>query len=244
MSEKELATAYDEGAEKFLFSRTEGKDLSGLQNREVEQPEMFELVPKDLSDLKLIDIGCGPGIHAREYTKRGAEVSGIDISPKMIELAKQYCPEGNFNVGNIYKIEFDDNNFDILTASFVLDHIKELKKAAKEIKRVLKKEGLFIFSVPHPIINMFRGSKHSDFTPSHTYYNKSEIYCNIANSGKNFVDFPRILEEYFKTFLEEGFELINFIENKPDKKWKERYEDFDENLLKVPFLCFFKWRKK
>ena len=241
--EKEIKEVYDQAANDFLFTRTEGKESTGWQNREIEQPTMFSLVSSNLKNLKLLDIGCGPGIHLKKYIERGAIGFGIDISTEMIKLAKEYCPEGNFKAGSIYNLEFKDNSFDIITASFVLDHVMNLKKAIIEIKRVLKKEGLFIFSVPHPILNMFRDSKKGDFKPSHSYFDNEIIYVNIIKNGMKFPDYPRQLQEYFELLLKEKFILLEFIENKPNESWKDKYKEFDTNRLKIPVLCFFKWKK-
>ncbi|MEK6918919.1 MAG: methyltransferase domain-containing protein [Nanoarchaeota archaeon] len=239
MEEKELERVYDKVSKDYLFSRTAGRGTSGFQNREIEQPMMFKLVPGDLSNKSLLDIGCGPGIHIKEYVSRGAKCTGIDLSSEMIKLAKDYCPHANFEVGNIYSLGFDGESFDIVTSSFVLDHVRELSKAVNGIKRVLKSQGLFIFSIPHPITYMFRDSKRSVFTPSNSYFDNGVVYYNIAKSGLKFPAFPRILQEYFQEFLKEGFTLVDFVENIPKEEWAS----IDEMSMKIPYLAFFVWKK-
>lgn len=138
--EKQLRRSYDASAERYFFTRSNPEALVvGFQNREIEQPTMFSLIPKNLNRKKLLDVGCGPGIHIKKYSKRGAICSGIDISSKMIRLAKTQNPKSDLKVGSVYKIDFEKDSFDILTASLILDHISNLKKAVLEIKRVLKK---------------------------------------------------------------------------------------------------------
>ena len=110
MEEKELEEGYDFIAEKFLESRTSDAEITGWENREIEQPTMYELVPHDLNGKKLLDIGCGPGIHLKKYIERGAEGFGIDLSTNMIKLAKEHCPKGTFKMGNIYALEFEDDS--------------------------------------------------------------------------------------------------------------------------------------
>ena len=241
--EKELKESYDLAAKKYLFERTKGKESSGFFNREIEQPTMFKLVPLNLEDKKILDIGCGPGIHLREYIVRGAEGFGIDVSSEMIKLPKEHCVGVYFNAGSAYNLEFEDAFFDVVTASFVLDHVKDLSKAVKEVKRVLKENGLFIFSIPHPIINMFRESERGKFAPSHNYFCRDARYVNIVKSCEKFLDFPLPLQDYFKVFLREGFVLVDFLESEPDEKWKEKFENFNTDLLKIPIVAFFKWKK-
>lgn len=239
MEEKELKQAYDEASKDYLFSRTEGKDKTGFQNREMEQPMMFKLVPKDLKNKKLLDVGCGPGIHIKKYVERGAECIGIDLSSEMIKLAKEHCPTAKFETGNIYDLRFDDDSFDIVTASFVLDHVKDLDKAVKEVKRVLKLKGLFIFSIPHPITYMFRNSERGTFIPSNGYFDNKTFYYNIAKAGFKFPGFPRIFQDYFQEFLKQDFTLVDFRENTPKEEWAK----VDEMFVKIPHLTFFVWKK-
>lgn len=241
--EKELGDAYNLAADNFLFTRTVGKEIIGFENREIEQPMMCKLVPKDLKNKKLLDIGCGPGIHLKEYIKRGAEGFGVDISKEMVKLAKKYCPEGNFKVGSVYSLGFEDNSFDVLTASYMLDHVKDLEKVVSEVKRVLKGDGLFIFSIPHPIIYMFRDSEEGKFVPSHSYFDKRTWYVDIVGDGKKFPDFPRTLQEYFGPFIKEKFTLVDFIENEPKDIWKEKFKELNTYFLKIPLIAFFKWEK-
>ncbi|MEK6733536.1 MAG: class I SAM-dependent methyltransferase, partial [Pseudomonadota bacterium] len=136
---KEVKNAYNSIAERFLISRSQNIGIMGFQNREVEQPTMYSLVPNKLNNNKLLDLGCGPGIHLKEYSKRGAQCFGLDLSEEMIKLAQKNCPQAIFKVGSVYQIDYEDNYFDIVTASFLLDNVKDLNKAITEIKRVMKK---------------------------------------------------------------------------------------------------------
>jgi ubiquinone/menaquinone biosynthesis C-methylase UbiE len=239
MEEHTLKTSYNKIASEYLFSRTKAKGLTGFQNRNMERPMMFSLVPKNLKNKKLLDIGCGPGVHIKEYSKRGANCVGIDISDEMIKLAKKHCPQGEFYVGSAYKLNVKNNTYDIVTASLLLDHIKDINKAIKEIKRVLKKNGLLIFSVPHPITNVFRDTKKKSFILTNSYYDKKIKHYNISGSGLKFPGYPRILEEYFQALINQGFSLEDFRENQIKKSWKKQYPEF----TKIPHMCFFVWKK-
>ena len=239
-----LEEAYNSVADEYLLSRSSGNTRTGFKNRVGEQPVMFNTVPKNLQGKKLLDLGCGPGIHAKEYCSRGAEVMGIDISEEMIKIAKKQAPQATFLKGNLFELPFPDNHFEIITSSYVLDHIKDLYSAAKEILRVLKPKGEFIFTIPHPIINMFRDEHEGKYTPSHPYFDTKAKFFNIGTAGKIFESYPRMMEDLFKPFLSLGMILVDFKENKPNPSWREQCDKFDENLLRIPFLCCFKWKKK
>lgn len=242
--EDALRKGYDSIAEKYLSSRTESNGGSFFKNIDTEVPMMFSMVPQDLSGLKLLDIGCGPGIHLKEYVRRGCEGFGVDLSPKMIDVAMAYCPDAKFNVGNISKLQFKDNLFDIVTASFVLDHVENLEAAIKEVKRVLKIDGIFIFSVPHPISNMFRHSKPNEFIPTDSYFSRETLFHNIVGDGTKMLGIRRQLQDYFQPQTKNGFVLMDFVENQPDEDWLKKYENFNPDYLKFPCVCFFRWKKK
>jgi ubiquinone/menaquinone biosynthesis C-methylase UbiE len=243
MGEDDLKRAYDQAADAFLASRTQFSPKSGITNREIEQPIMFSMVPEDLRGKTLLDAGCGPGIHLKKYIERGAAGFGVDISDRMIELARQYCPEGDFKVCNLQSLCFEDDSFDVVTSSLVLDHVKDISTAVREIVRVMRPGGQLYFSAVHPIEYMFRDTEKDKFVPSHTYFDKHERYYNIVNSGRKFVGYSRELQDYFHACLSASLILRDFVENVPKEEWKSRYPDLHQNFFNIPIVCFFSWEK-
>jgi SAM-dependent methyltransferase len=64
----------------------------------------------------LLDLGCGAGGFCRLAADAGADATGVDASPAMIEIARQRVPEGRFHVGDMQGLPFDENAFDVVTA--------------------------------------------------------------------------------------------------------------------------------
>jgi len=117
-----------------------------------------------LNSKVVLDIGCGLGYNSILFAKQGAYVYGIDISPKMIEKAKELAD--NYGVGkrthfivmNAEALEFADETFDIVYGHSILHHL-DLGKVRTEIYRVLKKGGKGVFLEPlrhNLFINLFR----------------------------------------------------------------------------------------
>lgn len=135
---------------------------------EYKQPELEEAMNRietrilsnniDLKNKKCIDLGCGIGRFSFVMSKLGAsKVIGIDQSENNISYAKMInMPNTEFHVGNIYNIQYPDNSFDFAVTNGVLHHV-DIKKAVKEIYRILKPNGkLWIYiDTDYPTIRRF-----------------------------------------------------------------------------------------
>lgn len=101
----------------------------------------------------ILDIGCGPGEMLVDLMKRGRDVTGIDISKGMLDVAKKNIssalPERSctLSVGNIEKLESRDKFFDAVVCAGVLEYLSDDDKALSELNRVLKNDGYLIVSV-------------------------------------------------------------------------------------------------
>lgn len=102
---------------------------------------------------KTLDVGCGAGRTTIPLFEKGYEVIGLDFAKKMIMAAKSLNSTIDYRVGNILSTRFDDQEFDNILFSFnglmLLGTYGERLKAVKEIHRILKSEGNFIFTTPY-----------------------------------------------------------------------------------------------
>lgn len=104
-----------------------------------------------MSGSKVLDLGCGPGVitHALAEQVYPGEVVGIDTSEKLIQSLQQLrCSVGNdrqlnitFHSGNVYDLDLPDENFDIVYARLLFQHLTEPMKALASILRVLRRGG-------------------------------------------------------------------------------------------------------
>jgi len=127
----------------------ESKFVEYLEGREVSKDAAF--FQRHLkSGMSIIDCGCGPGtitIDLAGFITPG-HVVGIDLEENQINLARDHALEQKvsnvrFEVGDIYKLPFPDNTFDAAFGHTVLQHLADPVKAAIEIHRVLKPDGIF-----------------------------------------------------------------------------------------------------
>lgn len=101
----------------------------------------------------VLDVGCGNGYVLSRYAAMGAEVYGIDITKKAIELTRERFRldnlKGEFRVAEAEHLPFADATFDCVNSMGVLHHVPDTERAVAEIYRVLKPGGRLIVMVYH-----------------------------------------------------------------------------------------------
>jgi 2-polyprenyl-3-methyl-5-hydroxy-6-metoxy-1,4-benzoquinol methylase len=94
-----------------------------------------------------LDIGCGSGGFVHWMSEKGWDSAGLELNPSAVEIACQL----NLNVkqSEIESAGFADEQFDLITAWEVLEHVSDLKRFLKEVRRTMKLGGKFVGSVPN-----------------------------------------------------------------------------------------------
>jgi ubiquinone/menaquinone biosynthesis C-methylase UbiE len=95
--------------------------------------------------LQVLDVGCGQGIDLIEYERAGAVATGVDLTPRHIELAHQHLHSLDLPAhvveGDAEELPFADSTFDRVSSNGVLHHTPDIEAALREIRRVLKPGG-------------------------------------------------------------------------------------------------------
>lgn len=94
----------------------------------------------------VLEVGCGSGLIYKEIVPNlidNANYVGIDVSYKMLDIAHERYPNGNFLYGDVYNMEFEDETFDVTIAYEVLCHIRNIEKPISEMCRVAKRQVIF-----------------------------------------------------------------------------------------------------
>ncbi|RTZ15649.1 malonyl-[acyl-carrier protein] O-methyltransferase BioC [Vibrio aquaticus] len=100
-------------------------------------------MPEDLSGKTVLDIGCGTGYFSYELLKRGAQVICFDLSPDMLEAAKEKCGDDHvmYKQGDAEQLPFANNSVDYVFSSLALQWCDDLAIPLREIKRVVRPQG-------------------------------------------------------------------------------------------------------
>ena len=133
----------------------------------------LKLFPKE-RNLKVLEIGGRDGYQAELISKNGYNVTSIDINP----LSPQFHP---VQKGNITKLDFHENSFDIIFSSNMLQEISDIEVSFMEMKRVLKKNGIIIHIVPSSWWSLITNFWHYCFIPK--YLIKSKKFQHTFNSN-------------------------------------------------------------
>ena len=108
--------------------------------------EFLKLIPKGS---KILDAGCGPGVDSAYMNSQGFEVIGVDLSEKMLELARKKSPNIKFEKADIRELDFNKSTFDGILASYSLIHIpkKDIPNLIKNFLKFLKPNGVICVGI-------------------------------------------------------------------------------------------------
>ena len=112
-------------------------------------PELEKFISLLTKGAHVLDAGTGAGIPLGKFlVDRGFQLTGIDISEKMIAAAKKNVPKGNFLQRDILDLDFPDETFDGLTCVYTLWHIPREThfEIFQNFKRMLKKDGILMIN--------------------------------------------------------------------------------------------------
>ncbi|MEA1939165.1 MAG: class I SAM-dependent methyltransferase [Candidatus Caldatribacteriota bacterium] len=95
--------------------------------------------------MKVLDIGCGTGNFSVKLAKKGCKVTSIDLSDKMLNLAREKSAKENLFINyyhmNVYDLKFPDQHFDAVFSMATFEFVIDMEKAITEIFRVCKDKG-------------------------------------------------------------------------------------------------------
>jgi len=186
---------------------------------------------------KILEAGCGGGQSSIALAKKGAICTGIDLSKEQLkfaeELAKKEKVKVKFVKGNFQDLlkYFKPNSFDIVISAWAFQYSPNLKKLFKQNYILLKKNGLFVFSMPHPFHDIINANefKKTGYIKLERSYFKTGRYEEIEvwpdGTKHRFVGFHVKVSDIYNSLVESGFFVEKIIEplSLKDKNLEEYY---------------------
>jgi SAM-dependent methyltransferase len=211
-------------------------------NAYLERPATLSLLP-EVKGKHILDAGCGPGLYAEILLEKGATVTAIDISPKMIKLAKQRIGKRvSLRLANLEDpLDFlSDNAVDIVLSSLVLDYIKNWDSLFSEFSRILRDDGYLIFSIEHPAAKWANPDHPRRTIKPKNYFDLELVELVWTGFGKPVPvrSYRRPLGILFESLGSTGFYVERFLEAQPTEEFKRvNPDDWDKVHRNPTFLC-------
>lgn len=177
-------------------------------------PNLIRLVEAKKGEV-IVDLACGQGFFAREFAKIGAKVIGIDISPELINIAKQ-DKSVEYHVSPAHKLDFlSKESIDKVLIVLSLQNIENTQEVIGEVSRILKPKGKLFIVLNHPAFRIPKASswgwdegRKIQFRQLYSYISESKEQIQMHPGDKPWektISFHRPLQFYFKALNKNGF---------------------------------------
>src|SRR5690348_1897730 len=131
--------------------------VDGAYNAHYDRPAVLGLTG-DVRGRRVLDAGCGPGLHAEQLAARGADVVGLDASQAMVDLARTRLgsrarvEQADLNA----RLPLADEEFDMVVCALAIHYVDDRAATLREFHRVLRPGGRVVFSTQHPTTDWMR----------------------------------------------------------------------------------------
>lgn len=239
---------YDSQAEKWC--RDEPNHYSDFCGR----PEILEIAVNFGKGKIILDLGCGEGYFARQIAGIASKVIGVDISEKMVGLARE--KEKHERKGIEYYVSdaghmsfLEDSSVDVCIGNYITNYFSpdKLSDLYGEISRVLKKRGSFALLMPHPVLELitdygeavqYDGKKDYEYPAS-----RGEFFsCNVRSVHGEIMKvglFHSTFSDHIDSAKGSGLEVVNIIEPVFPEEIAEKYPVFENIAGKVACMIIY-----
>ena len=185
---------------------------------------------------KILDAACGPGKYAEELIRKGANITGFDLSPKMVE----HAVERNHGGGTFFVHDMslplsmmEDESYDYVLCALAMHYLEDWGATMKEFCRVLKPDGKLIISIENPFFEY-------TYFKSKKYFQVEAVKATWSGFGLpvEVNSYRRSLGDVTAAFTDNGFYIDKLVEPKPTEEFKKLDPRHYKELNEFPaFLC-------
>ncbi|MGH2829727.1 MAG: class I SAM-dependent methyltransferase [Actinomycetota bacterium] len=201
----------------------------------------------EVRDLDVLEVGCGAGQFGIELARRGARVTGVDLSAEQIKAARANVKAAGVAMrlvrGNAERLaRFDDDSFDLAVSDFAAGFM-DVDKLLPEICRVLRPGGVCVLAWTSPILDCMTGSGAPPLLAfAHSYFDSTPW----VDPGRDATwEYKRTYGDWVRAFGRSGLVLEDLVEPQtpkggthwiwPQFRWERTHT--------VPGTCIWKARK-
>lgn len=234
VSDRTVRSRWEEAFEVWEDFQESGKDFS---KDRVHAPGLLRAIGP-VAGMRVLDLGCGQGRFTRMLARRGAKVSGLDWSERMISSAQRHeaeAPQGiDYRRGDARKADslWAAGSFDLVVGSMSFMDMPGLPRVLRAAHRVLRPQGRLVFSTSHPFNTSEaeetsgRGSagegprieRYFDEGPIRTRWQMARLTRPFETFG-----WHRTFESWFRLLHRAGFQVLDITEPRASPRDLRRY---------------------
>ena len=245
------------------FDRYTSTEDSYSEN--VERPAIESLLG-DLSDARVLDLGCGAATYGTRLAARGARVVGVDLSATMLELARERARTSGVALellaADIGKpLPFADAHFDLVFTATALHYVLDLRAVMREVARLLRPHGRLLASVLHPMsTSRFPVRDGGNASPDEwgararwpaRYFAAAPrrietpwlAFGEVADEGRHLDCFHHTVSDYFTALESAGLQLMQVREPAPPASFAAKNGERYEEAMSLPLYLIFAARR-
>lgn len=241
---------YDKYADKYKEIRLQ-KGM--LFNDYIELPAIMSEIKKFRNKpKKILDIGCGTGFYTRNLIGIAQEITAIDISQNMLDLASEHCRD-NVNEDLLNKINFVHTSleqykapkkyFDLVLGTFMLGYFNNLDVFFSKIKNMISDNGKLIVSTLHPF-RMYSEKKKDGYHLNQNYFNDGYYESDFLSKEDTLKLKRWTFEEISHFAFKNGFLIEQQISPKPISDIPKELKEDAEYYKKFPSILIVILRRK
>ncbi|PEY42117.1 SAM-dependent methyltransferase [Bacillus cereus] len=215
-------------------------------NEAIEKPALLQLIG-DMKGRSILDLGCGDAKFGVELLQKGClSYTGIESSHLMYtEAVKQLeNVNGTVHFMNLKDYTYPPSTFDLVTSRLALHYIEHLNIIFQNVYQTLKTDGIFTFSVQHPVItssfeSLQRSGKRTSWLIDDYFKigKRTEPWIN-----QEVIKYHRTIEQYFTLLQQAGFTITGLREATPKRKHFQSEEEYTRRL-RIPLFLLFSCKK-
>lgn len=209
-----------------------------------EWPTLKTMLP-DFKNKVVLDLGCGYGWHCMYAIQNGEKsVLGIDLSRKMIKAALERNNSDNirYKVLAVEDYDYPCETYDIIISSLTLHYVENLTQIFALIYKTLKKNGVFVFTIEHPIFTalgtqewIYDKNHNPIYWPVDNYFSEGKRVANFLN--ESVVKYHHTITSVFQSLLKNNFIIKDVIEPQPTAEMVNTIPGMNDELRRPMMLA-------
>jgi ubiquinone/menaquinone biosynthesis C-methylase UbiE len=205
----------------------------------------------------LLVLGCGSGDDVVWLAQHGGDVTGLDISSKQLDIARNQLARANLhaslvraNLNHLAGFETSaTQTYDIVISNYALQYVNKLDSLFRTVHRLLRSHGEFIFSFDHPVLyatyRPYQTKERRKSMSTFDYLNERVIRWTFRTRGANVpaYSYHRRIGTIVNALIESGFMIQTIVEPSPSIRSVGGYRRAYHLAKRLPYTLIIKARK-